>query len=255
MADSPQGAEVGAFPARHGRCHSFPGANFKIHYTDTPSLCQGQSAAECRRRGYQSHSCGGGRRTWTWPRSPEWGRPWVFGVRCWATRQCGDAAKPRVWRDERVDLARVFQIEGCRQLKGVQSPKTFRRPIFHEQKPGSMEMPWLNGQGNQQTTLAQVGSEASPGGFDLPFVDLPCARFDGEDGLHLHYRQMRNKGSRGRVEDNPTHEFCPCFLVIDLRQRTRGDKVVWQLALLPLGDDGVRQGSGHSGESLFHLVP
>jgi len=118
-----------------------------------------------------------------------------------------------------------------------------------------MEMPWLNGQGNQETLLAQVSPEASPGGLDLPFVDLACACFDGEDGLHLHYRQMRNKGSRGGVRDNPAHEICPTFLVVDLRQRTRIDKVVWQLALLPLGDNGVRQGPGYSSESPVHVVP
>jgi hypothetical protein len=43
VAESPQRADVGAFPARHGQCLSSPGTDFAIEYTHTSRLCQEQS--------------------------------------------------------------------------------------------------------------------------------------------------------------------------------------------------------------------
>jgi hypothetical protein len=111
-------------------------------------------------------------------------------------------------------LATFFQIEGYRQLKGVQSSQPFPRAILHQQKPGSLEVTRLYGWTNQQTLLPEVRSQAAPGGLDLPFVDRACAGFDGENRLHLYHRQMGNDAARTRLPYNPTDEFGSCFLVI-----------------------------------------
>src|SRR5208282_4331986 len=132
-----------------------------------------------------------------------------------ATRQCRDAAKPLVRRDEHVDSAGVFPIESDSQLQGVQSSQPFRRAILHQQTPGSMEVARLNWRTNHQPPLPEVCSQAAPGGLNLPFVNLACARFDGEDRLHLYHRQMGNDTAKTWLRNNPSHEFGPCFLVIE----------------------------------------
>lgn len=118
-----------------------------------------------------------------------------------------------------------------------------------------MKMVRLNRRANQQAPLPQVSSQASPGGFDLPFVDLARAGFDGENRLYLYHRQMRNDAARTLLRDNQCHEFGARFLVVKLRQGTRINEIVWQLALLPLGNHGLGKRAGYSGESPFGVVP
>jgi hypothetical protein len=78
-----------------------------------------------------------------------------------------------------------------------------------------MEVVRLNGRANQKTVLPEVGSQASPGGLDLLLVNFACARFDGEDRLHLYHRQMGYDRAKTWLRNNPRHEFGPCFLVIE----------------------------------------
>ena len=97
-------------------------------------------------------------------------------------------------------MASVFQIESYRQLQGVQSSKTFRRAILHQQNPGSMEVAGMNGRANQQTPLSQVCSQASPGDLDLLFIDLAGPHFDGKDRLQFHNGEMRDYRERARLQ-------------------------------------------------------
>ena len=105
----------------------------------------------------------------------------------------------------------------------------------------------LNRRANQQPPLAQIGAQASPGDFDLLFVDFTGTHLDGEDGLHFDDRETRDGAARAMLFDDPVHIFGPGLLVVQLRQGTRVEKIVWQSALLPLGDHGVGKGSGDFG--------
>ena len=78
-----------------------------------------------------------------------------------------------------------------------------------------MEVMRLNGWASQQPPLPEVGTQASPGDLNTLFVNLACARFDGKDRLHLNYRQMGNYTAKTWLRNNPSHEFGPCFLVIE----------------------------------------
>lgn len=62
--------------------------------------------------------------------------------------------------------------------------------------------------------------------------------------VYLHNRQTRHDATRARFSRNPLHIVGAHLSVVQLRQGTGIEKIVWQLALLSLGGHGVRERAG-----------
>ena len=105
-------------------------------------------------------------------------------------------------------------------------------------------MAGLNRGADQQALLTQICAQASSGDFDLLTVNFTGAQLDGEDRLHLHNRKARNDATRARFGRNTLHVVGARLSVVQLRQSTRVEKIVWQLALLSLGGHYVGKRSG-----------
>jgi len=100
--------------------------------------------------------------------------------------------------------------------------------------------------GDRQAPLTQIGAQASPRYFDLRSIDFTSTQFEGERGFHFYDRQGGDDAARAWLRDHPLHIFGAALFVVQLRQCTRIEKVVWQLALLSLGSHGVGKRPGNS---------
>jgi hypothetical protein len=103
--------------------------------------------------------------------------------------------------------------------------------------------------------MNQIGAKASSRDLRVLKTSLTGADFDGKDGFHLNNRQPGNERSRSRPGKNAVHVFRAGLPVVQLRQGTGVKKVVWQLALLPLGNHGIGKGPRDLGQGVPDVIP
>src|SRR6202022_1270551 len=74
----------------------------------------------------------------------------------------------------------------------------------------------------------KIGPEAPSGNFQGLLIDLSCPYFNGEHGLQLHNRKVRDHGSRTRLLKDAVHVNGSVFLVVALGERAGVEKIAWQ---------------------------
>jgi len=107
----------------------------------------------------------------------------------------------------------------------------------------SLEMAFINGRGNQEALPRKIGPEAPSGDFPRLLIDLSCPHFDGEHGLQLHNRKVRDHGLRTRLLWDAVHVNGSVFLVVELRKCARVEKIAWQISALDGAQSRPRKGS------------
>src|ERR1022692_4048082 len=93
-------------------------------------------------------------------------------------------------------------------------------------------MSLIHGRGDQEALPRKIGPEAPAGDFQGLQIDLSRPHLDGEHGLQLHNRKVRDQGSRTRLLKDAVHVFGSVLFVVSLRECARVEKVVWQISAL-----------------------
>src|ERR1700687_3613527 len=104
-------------------------------------------------------------------------------------------------------------------------------------------MAFINGRGNQEALPRKIGPGAPAGGFQRLLIDLSCPHLDGEHGLQLHNRKVRDHGSRTRLLEDAVNVNGSVFLVVALGECARVEKIAWQISALAEERSRPRKGN------------
>jgi hypothetical protein len=98
-----------------------------------------------------------------------------------------------VGRDKHSNLPQLLQVKGHGQLQRIERPQSFRDPVSNEEFPGALEVALMKRGSDKDALPRKVSPETSAGDFQGPLIDLSGSRLDGEHGLQLHNRKVRDQ--------------------------------------------------------------